>query len=71
MCTGETVRQYSLYNVIEVYPHVYGGNGHEGGYQRCQQGLSPCVRGKPLAFGAKGRGLRSIPMCTGETPAMA
>ena len=66
VCTGEPRRADITIHKLRVYPRVYGGTTLDMKVIKPTAGLSPCVRGNPIALHSRPRGLRSIPVCTGE-----
>ena len=67
-CAGEPPPRPPLHFLSTVYPRVCGGTRryHDPGFDFC--GLSPRVRGNPVALTAPVESRRSIPACAGEPP---
>ncbi len=65
-CAGEPGRARPGTAPARVYPRVCGGTSVRGGNRELQKGLSPRVRGNPLAARATDDTLGSIPACAGE-----
>ena len=51
-----------------VYPRVCGGTTITAAVTRGDAGLSPRVRGNPVAVNVGALRIRSIPACAGEPP---
>ena len=68
-CAGEPAVGHHAAGHEEVYPRVCGGTRTAPGPDREGRGLSPRVRGNPVALSLLRRVLRSIPACAGEPPA--
>ena len=65
-CAGEPIRCAAILGGRGVYPRVCGGTSRPGRRRHLRRGLSPRVRGNPLASGAEPGQRRSIPACAGE-----
>ncbi len=65
-CTGEPLRRPDHRSHIRVYPRVYGGTVAHLLHPRRVLGLSPRVRGNPVADASRRGWSGSIPACTGE-----
>ena len=65
-CAGEAPALPLALGLSTVYPRVCGGSPLSGGYAYRGRGLSPRVRGKPVALNTDSDGQRSIPACAGE-----
>ena len=65
-CAGEARCPYQRLSGVGVYPRVCGGSLGAGHRVASSQGLSPRVRGKPIAADAAIGGGGSIPACAGE-----
>ena len=65
-CAGEAPGRRCGQMAIRVYPRVCGGSLQRSSLSGSVIGLSPRVRGKPLARPQKKHRVRSIPACAGE-----
>ena len=68
-CAGEPSSGDIFCSSSTVYPRVCGGAVTNKAAIAEEIGLSPRVRGSPLALGARVIQARSIPACAGEPPA--
>ena len=65
-CAGEPPSRTHRHTTRRVYPRVCGGTPRPNSAQAMRQGLSPRVRGNPLADLTIGHYQGSIPACAGE-----
>ena len=65
-CAGEPCRGRGCRRVSRVYPRVCGGTRRLWGGRGYPTGLSPRVRGNPVAADEHLQGTGSIPACAGE-----
>ena len=65
-CAGEPAQRVAVAVIVMVYPRVCGGTISAPDSWATSLGLSPRVRGNPLAKGDGVCGVRSIPACAGE-----
>ena len=65
-CAGEPWQWDSVCYLHRVYPRVCGGTKARIASRMCSQGLSPRVRGNPVALSALVDHRGSIPACAGE-----
>ena len=68
-CAGEPSSPHAGGVARQVYPRVCGGTQSAVGRMTPPLGLSPRVRGNPLAMSTAVRFAGSIPACAGEPPA--
>ena len=68
-CAGEPAADGHAHQSIRVYPRVCGGTASSWCCRPAATGLSPRVRGNPLAPRRSGRRRGSIPACAGEPAA--
>ncbi len=68
-CAGEPIRVSARDGLPGVYPRVCGGTCEMPGAAPLSEGLSPRVRGNPLAWLESILPERSIPACAGEPQA--
>ena len=66
-CAGETGSSCTSASMTMVYPRVCGGNAISIDNPLPESGLSPRVRGKPMARVTSTVPVGSIPACAGET----
>ena len=67
-CAGEPDGESRLRAIAGVYPRVCGGTLLNAGKTQPLAGLSPRVRGNPIARRRDSPSQRSIPACAGEPP---
>ena len=65
-CAGEARRRAWTGSPCRVYPRVCGGSAVNCPYRAWLSGLSPRVRGKPVASAIRETLIGSIPACAGE-----
>ena len=66
VCAGEPDGGDSPGDQRGVYPRVCGGTDVVHNLLFASEGLSPCVRGNPIALDLLNRNVGSIPVCAGE-----
>ena len=67
-CAGEPQLRRELLRQWGVYPRVCGGTARRSALHAPKRGLSPRVRGNPVADALPAGPSRSIPACAGEPP---